>query len=121
MNAATPLPMTGLSLDDARRKLSGWHFAKEALSETEREVLYVAEGLLRLIDDLPEDADVEIAPLRALASKPGVVGVDLHSDGVEVCGSPDDSDVCVGFIKGTFTPEQVRISVGPDLPVTDHR
>lgn len=44
------LPWTDLTVDDARRKLAGWHFAKEALSKGEREILYVAEALLRELD-----------------------------------------------------------------------
>jgi hypothetical protein len=47
----TMLPQTGLSLDEARARLSGWHFAKEALTEGERSILFVAEGLLRLLDE----------------------------------------------------------------------
>lgn len=46
----TELPATGLTVDQARSKLSGWHFAKECLSDGERDILHVAEGLLRLID-----------------------------------------------------------------------
>lgn len=45
------LPRTDLTLDSARAKLSGWHFAKEALSSGEREILFVAEALLRLLDE----------------------------------------------------------------------
>lgn len=44
------LPWTHLTLDDARAKLAGWHFAKEALSDSEREILYVAEAVLRELD-----------------------------------------------------------------------
>lgn len=47
----TTLPWTALTLDEARAKLSGWHFAKECLSDGENEILYVAEALLRLIDE----------------------------------------------------------------------
>lgn len=49
--AETLLPRTTMTLSTARAKLSGLHFAKECLSDTEREVLLIAEGLLRLIDD----------------------------------------------------------------------
>ena len=44
------LPNSDLTLADARAKLSGWHFSKEALSDDEREILHVGEALLRLID-----------------------------------------------------------------------
>lgn len=44
------LPKTDLTLNDARQKLAGWHFGQESLSKGEREILYVAEGLLRLVD-----------------------------------------------------------------------
>lgn len=45
------LPWTTLTLAEARSRLAGWHFAKESLSDGEREILYVAEALLRLIDE----------------------------------------------------------------------
>lgn len=45
------LPKTGMALSEARAKLSGLHLSKEALSEGEREILYLAEGLLRLYDE----------------------------------------------------------------------
>lgn len=48
--SSSRLPLTTLTLNDARSKLSGWHFAKEALSDGEREILEVAEALMRLID-----------------------------------------------------------------------
>ena len=44
------LPATSLSLDDAHAKLAGWHFAKESLTSRERDILYVAEALLRELD-----------------------------------------------------------------------
>lgn len=47
---ASYLPMTHLTLEDARNKLAGWHFAKECLSDGELEILYVAEAALREID-----------------------------------------------------------------------
>lgn len=46
----TVLPGTSLTLDEARAKISGWHFAKEALTATERDMLHVTEALLRLVD-----------------------------------------------------------------------
>lgn len=45
------LPRSDFTLDDARARVSGWHFAKEALSRGEREILHVAEALLRLLDE----------------------------------------------------------------------
>ena len=47
------LPWTHLTLDDVRRKLAGWHFAKESLSDGEIEILYIAEALLRQVDHQP--------------------------------------------------------------------
>ena len=44
------LPWTTLTLDDARKSLSAWHFSKESLSREEQQILYVAEALLRHID-----------------------------------------------------------------------
>jgi hypothetical protein len=44
------LPMTDLTLDQARSKLAGWHFAKESLTDGEAEILYVAEAVLREFD-----------------------------------------------------------------------
>lgn len=35
-----------------RQRLAGWHFAQEALSPTERDILHVAEGILREYDRL---------------------------------------------------------------------
>jgi len=46
------LPNTGMTLQQARDKLSGWHFSKELLTHGERGILYVAEALLRLIDEM---------------------------------------------------------------------
>ena len=45
------LPWTGITVREARDKLSALHFAKESLTGGEREILYIAEGLLRLIDE----------------------------------------------------------------------
>lgn len=46
------LPWTHLTLDGARRKLAGWHFVKETLTSGEREILYVAEAVLRHLDQM---------------------------------------------------------------------
>lgn len=46
----TVLPLTGVTLDHARTRITAFHFAREALSDGEDELLAIAEGLLRLID-----------------------------------------------------------------------
>ena len=46
----TTLPMLGMTLDEARSRLTALHFAKEALTPPEREILQIAWGLLRLLD-----------------------------------------------------------------------
>ena len=46
------LPWTSLTLEQVRSELSGLHFTKESLTEQERRILYLAEGLLRLVDEL---------------------------------------------------------------------
>jgi hypothetical protein len=38
--------------DRLRSQLSGWHFSKESLSKGEREILYVAEQVLGILDEL---------------------------------------------------------------------
>ena len=119
MDASTTLPKTGITLAEARTTLSGLHFATEALSEGEREILYIAEGLLRLIDAAPGTA--EITELAALVTTPGVTGIDVYPDGVEVTGAPDDVDASAGFVEGRFGLEDVRSAVGPHLPITDCR
>lgn len=48
------LPWTGLTLKEARNKLSGLHFAKESLTDSEKEILYIAEALLRRVDEINE-------------------------------------------------------------------
>lgn len=39
-------------IDDLRHKLSGWHFSKESLTKSEREILYVAEQVMGTLDAL---------------------------------------------------------------------
>ena len=39
-----------MSLSDLRAKASGWHFAKEMLTDSERQMLAVIEELLKEID-----------------------------------------------------------------------
>lgn len=114
------LPRTSLTLDEARTRLSGLHFAKEALSEHEREILYIAEGLLRLID-AEDSLSEEQCRIRSLALKSGVNEVSVYNDGVEVTGSPGDSDEQVGFVTGDFAMEQVRAAVGDNIPVVNRR
>lgn len=47
----TNVPPTGMTLDKVRSQLSGLHFAKEALSPKERQILSLAESLLFYIDN----------------------------------------------------------------------
>lgn len=49
------LPNTVMTLEDTRRKLAGWHFGQGALTKGEREILYMAEALLRELDRRSED------------------------------------------------------------------
>lgn len=42
------------TLDEVRSRLSGLHFAKEALSDGERDLLILAESLLDFIDNFDE-------------------------------------------------------------------
>lgn len=51
MKRTDRLPRTDLTLDEVRSKLAGWHFSQEALSTDERRILYVAEALLRALDE----------------------------------------------------------------------
>lgn len=52
------LPWTGMTLKEARSKLSGLHFAKEGLTDGEREILYIAEALLRRVDEINETVKI---------------------------------------------------------------
>lgn len=54
-NRTQSLYPSGLTLDEVRSRLSGLHFAKEALSDEERELLRLAESLLTFIDDRGEE------------------------------------------------------------------
>jgi hypothetical protein len=47
-----PIETKAGPMADIRGKASGWHFAKEALSDTERGMLHVLEGLVDLVDGL---------------------------------------------------------------------
>ena len=42
---------TGFTLNEIRSKLAGFHFSKEALTQGEREILFLAESLLDLVDN----------------------------------------------------------------------
>jgi hypothetical protein len=42
--------ITNMSVHDIRQKLAGLHFLQESLTRPEREILYLAEALLRIID-----------------------------------------------------------------------
>lgn len=48
------LPRTDITLADARSQFTALHFAKESLTPVERQVLHLAEGLLRLVDEQRE-------------------------------------------------------------------
>lgn len=41
-----------LTLDEINSKLSGLHFAKEALTDGEQQILYMAEALLRHVHNI---------------------------------------------------------------------
>lgn len=76
-------------LDRIRAKLSGLHFAQEALSEHERETLHLAEDLLRRIDALRDLCDEaveqqEIDPPMVLVQE---VRSLLDGDEIEFKGS----------------------------------
>lgn len=49
-NGRALLPVNLMTVEEARSKLSGWHFSKECLSKDAREVLYYAEALLKELD-----------------------------------------------------------------------
>ena len=50
INDRTMLPWTDLTFEQARNQLSAFHFSQESLTPGERQILYIAEGLLRLVD-----------------------------------------------------------------------
>lgn len=56
------LPKTDLTVEDARRILSGLHFAQETLSPEHRDLLHLAEGLLRLVEG--QAGEMEHGPSR---------------------------------------------------------
>lgn len=114
------LPNTSLTLDEARSRLSGWHFAKETLSDGERDILYVAEALLRRLD-AQESLTPAQREMRGLAMQPGLQEVNVYDDGVEFAGTPTDSDAQAGFVTGTFALSDVHAAVGRAIPVTDRR
>ncbi len=61
------------------------------------------------IQGLQVEADYELRQKALqLAAQPGVHTICLYEDGIEFVGSQEDQDDSVGFLRGTFTPEQVR-------------
>lgn len=52
LDSEIELPRTGVTLEEARRTITGLHFSKEALCEHERALLHLTEGLLRLVDEM---------------------------------------------------------------------
>lgn len=58
--------------------------------------------------------------IRKTIRKPGVLRLELWDDGLEVVGSPFDSDDQAGFIDGVFTPEEI-CPLFPHLILTDNR
>lgn len=71
------LPMTDVTLEDAASQLTFLHLNKESLTDGERTVLYVAEGLLRLVEEMrmmekPEKLEEPVAWRAVLdAATPG--------------------------------------------------
>lgn len=49
----TPLYHSGLTFDQIRSKASGLHFAKEMLTDSERQMLAMLEDLMDIIDNPP--------------------------------------------------------------------
>lgn len=70
------LPATGMTLGEARSRLSGYHFSKEALSQGERDILYLAEGLLRLIDS--EGNETRTLPVSLPEASQDKISADLR-------------------------------------------
>lgn len=103
-----------MTLSRARSILTGLHFTKESLSKREQEILAIAEGLLRLIDEVDALSPDE-QKIRALSMAPGVMEVVVCRDGVEV--HPEDEPDPIRFVSGDFTVEQVRTAVGAGIPV----
>lgn len=93
-NEAEFLPWTGMTLKEARSRLSGYHFAKEMLSDGERDILYIAEALLRKIDEDAETAKVKAELESRDVYNCGFCGHPAGSIGkytrCEICGNEDD-------------------------------
>ena len=47
---------TGLTLDEIRAKVSGFHFGQECFTDGERNIMRLAESLLNYIDGESNDA-----------------------------------------------------------------
>jgi hypothetical protein len=76
-----------------RSKLSGLHFAKEALSDNERETLWLAEQVLTAHDDLA----AEVAALREKVQRVEALADDLTWKRPDVCPcSPETIEACCG-------------------------
>jgi len=58
-NNTVPLYPSDLTLDQIRSKANGLHFAKEMLSDGEREILSLLESTLRLLDSGATITDFE--------------------------------------------------------------
>lgn len=63
INDSKVLPWTDITVKQARKELSNLHFAQESLTVGERRILYIAEGLLRLVD--PESYSIVLEDLAA--------------------------------------------------------
>lgn len=46
---------TGLTMEEIRLKAAGLHFSKELLTEREREILTLLEGVIDILDDSVEN------------------------------------------------------------------
>lgn len=57
--------------------------------------------------------------IRSISTKPGTNEAVIYDDGVEIAGSPEDSDASAGFVAGTFTPDE--LAAVTQLPVVDLR
>jgi hypothetical protein len=95
------LPSSPLTLEEARRRLAAWHFNKEALTAEERQILAVAEALLRLIDE-PSARARPKGPARSGKERPG--------------GSDEDIDAGGPWLHGPWLPSPVPSDEGNPWP-----
>lgn len=96
MHPHTVLPGTSFTLDDARARISGLHFAKEALSRIDRVVLVFAERLLAVVDAGRDDID-RCAELLAEAQRCGMGTEDYLLNNDEDQIDPDLGAICQGL------------------------